>query len=207
MSSPLFGVVRLLLIEVVLYAVTLPLWTPTPVDLGAVGYLSKPTGTFVTLFDVFHPENSSNGTVRSMPSLYGYGRITKGSQRKDEWNAAQRGIDAFVGMLAFKKWGVNVSYVFLSSLRLLWSGINWCGRYSQRVSRRYSFPLWTGHKAAYMCTETTMYDYMDNVDTPKKWFTANVHAIMQTFGTEHRIQKEDLFLGSFLLPVSTIRIS
>jgi hypothetical protein len=104
--------------------VTLPLWTPTPVDLGAVGYLAKPSGMFVTLFDAFHPDNSSNGTVRNMPSLYGYGRITKGSQRKDERNAAQRGLDAFVGMLAFKRWGVNVSYVLLSSLRLLWSGIN-----------------------------------------------------------------------------------
>jgi hypothetical protein len=87
------------------YSVTLPLWAPTPVDLGAVGYLSKPSGTFVTLFDAFCPGQSSNGTVKSMPSLYGYGRITKGSQRKDERNAAQRGIDAFVGMLAFKSRG------------------------------------------------------------------------------------------------------
>jgi hypothetical protein len=60
-----------------------------------------------------------------------------------------------------------------------------------------------------MCTETTVYDYMDNVDAPKRWFTANVDTIMQTFGTEHHIQKEDLFLGSFSfsLLVSTIRIS
>jgi len=53
----------------------------------------------------------------------------------------------------------------------------------------------TGHKTAYMCAETTVYDYIDNLDTPKKWFKANVDVIMHTFGAEHRIQKEDLFLG------------
>jgi hypothetical protein len=58
-----------------------------------------------------------------------------------------------------------------------------------------------------MCTETTVYDYMDDVDAPKKWFTANIDIIVQTFGTEHRIQKEDLFLGSFLLVVLTVQLS
>jgi hypothetical protein len=80
---------------------------------------------FVTLFDAFHPNNSSNATVRTMPSLYGYGHITKGSQRKDERNAAQRGIDAFVGMLAIKRWGGDVSYVPHSSLLMSRSDANW----------------------------------------------------------------------------------
>lgn len=40
-----------------------------------------------------------------------------------------------------------------------------------------------------------MYDYMDNLDAPKKWFMANVDTILQTFGADHHIQKEDLFLG------------
>jgi hypothetical protein len=70
----------------------------------------------------------------------------------------------------------------------------------QRVSRRYSFPLRTGHKTAYMCTETTVYDYMENLDTPKKWFIANVDTILQIFGAEHRIQKEDLYLGPCFCP-------
>lgn len=81
--------------------VTLPLWDPTPVALGAVGYLSKPSGAFVTLFDSFNPEKSSGALLKGMPSLHGYGRVTSGSQRQDKRSAAQRGLDAFVGLLTF----------------------------------------------------------------------------------------------------------
>ena len=67
----------------------------------------------------------------------------------------------------------------------------------QNVSRRYSFPLRAGHKKAYMCTETTMYRYMDSLEAPKKWFRSNVDSIMELYGAQRRIQKEDLFLGAF----------
>ena len=91
---------------------TLPLWNPTPVQLGAVGYLSKPSGTFVTLFNSFDPYKSSGGTVMGMPSVYGYGRVQKGNQRQDKRNAAQRGLDAFVGLLTWRNKGDGtVSYV------------------------------------------------------------------------------------------------
>lgn len=84
---------------------TLPLWGPSPVTLGAVGYLSKPSGTFVTLFNALNPEKSMNAAVKRMPSVYGYGRVSSGSQRQDKRNAAQRGLDAFVGLLTFKSKG------------------------------------------------------------------------------------------------------
>lgn len=63
------------------------------------------------------------------------------------------------------------------------------------MSRRYSFHLRMGHKTAHLCTGSTQYDYVENLDAPKKWFKANVDMILQTFGSEHRIQKEDLLLG------------
>lgn len=62
------------------------------------------------------------------------------------------------------------------------------------MSRRYSFPLRTGHKAAYVCTESTMYRYVESLDAPKKWFKSNVDSILETYGPIHHIQKEDLFL-------------
>lgn len=65
----------------------------------------------------------------------------------------------------------------------------------QSVGRRYSFPLRTGHKTAYLCTETTAYQYIESLDPPKRWFKANVDAIMERYGAQHRIQKEDLYLG------------
>lgn len=68
------------------------------------------------------------------------------------------------------------------------------------MSRRYSFPLRAGHRAACLYTETTVYRYLDNLETPKKWFKANVDGIMQVFGARYSIQKEDLYLGEFHQP-------
>ncbi|KAG6855823.1 hypothetical protein H0H87_010489 [Tephrocybe sp. NHM501043] len=155
-------------------SLTLPLWEPGPVKLGAVGYLLKPEGRFVTLFNSFAPEKGAEGAARGLPSLYGYGRVSSGSQRQDKRNAAQRGYDAFVGLLTFKGKSGTLS--------------------SQSVTRRYSFPLRAGHKTAHMFTESTMYRYVESLEVPKKWFKANVDAIMQIYGPTHHIQKEDLFL-------------
>jgi hypothetical protein len=82
--------------------VTLPLWTPSPVALGAVGYLSKPKGEFVTLFNAFSPEKAADPNVKALPSIWGYGRLNVGSYRQDKRNAVQRGVDAIQGLLTFK---------------------------------------------------------------------------------------------------------
>jgi hypothetical protein len=66
------------------------------------------------------------------------------------------------------------------------------------VSRRYTFPLRSGHKTAYLCTETTTYKYVDNLDAPKKWFKSHVEQILDIYGGQHHIQREDLFLGTSL---------
>ncbi|KAJ7268729.1 hypothetical protein B0H12DRAFT_64026 [Mycena haematopus] len=165
---------RLLLSHEFHPSLTLPLWSPSPVSLGAVGYLSKPSGAFVTIFNCFTPEKSAKSVLKTMPSVHGYGQVTTGSQRQDKRNAAQRGLDAIAGLLTFKT--------------------KTEGPISQSVSRRYSFPLRTGHKAAYICTETTMYRYVENLDAPKKWFKSNIDSILETYGPVHQIQKEDLFL-------------
>ena len=42
-------------------------------------------------------------------------------------------------------------------------------------------------------------DPSERLETPKKWFKANVDAVMQVYGPQCRIQKEDLFLGDYFL--------
>jgi hypothetical protein len=149
-------------------SLTLPLWEPTPVKLGAVGYLSKPSGTFVTLFNSFSPGESSDDEARKLPSLHGYGKVQQGMQRQDKRNAAQRGFDMITGFLTFRN--------------------------SRNVSRRYSFPLHSGRKTAYLCTETTAYRYLETLDVPKRWFSDNVDRILKIFAPSHSITREDLFL-------------
>jgi|SRR5882762_774730 hypothetical protein len=89
--------------------VTLPLWTPSPISIGAVGYLDKPSGKFITLFNSFNPARSSNGGIATLPSLYGYGRINRGEQRQDKRGAARRGLDALAGFLTFKAYSYVLS--------------------------------------------------------------------------------------------------
>ena len=90
---------------------TLPLWTPSPIAIGAVGYHSKATyGEFVTLFNSFDPQKSSNGRVNDIPSLYGYGRVTQGSQRQDKRNVAQRGMDIIQSWLSSRNRAGEANY-------------------------------------------------------------------------------------------------
>lgn len=65
----------------------------------------------------------------------------------------------------------------------------------RNISRRYSYSLRAGQKSAYLCTETTVYRYVDNLNTPKAWFAANIDSILELYGKEHRLQKEDVLLG------------
>ncbi|TDL14843.1 hypothetical protein BD410DRAFT_796909 [Rickenella mellea] len=155
-------------------SLTLPVWEPSPVALGAVGYLSKPEGSFYTLFNAFDPAKSSGGWTGGLPSLYGYGKVTSGSQRQDKRSAAQRGLDAIYGLLTFKS--AND------------------GLFSRSVSRRYSFPLLAGHKSAYLCTETTRYRYVESLTAPKAWFKANINQILDVYGRDHRLTREDIYL-------------
>jgi hypothetical protein len=88
-----------------------------------VGYLSKPSGAFVTIFNCFTPEKSA---IRTLPSVHGYGQVTTGCQRQDKRNAAQRGLDAIAGLLTFKKSEGPIScvYLILNRLSLLNLGID-----------------------------------------------------------------------------------
>ena len=87
----------------------LPLWTPTPVEVGAVGYLSKPSGRFVTLFNAFAPDHAEEESVRGLPSVSGYGTWRVGVQQVEKRGIAQRGLDAIVGFLTYKSRGGGAS--------------------------------------------------------------------------------------------------
>ena len=67
----------------------------------------------------------------------------------------------------------------------------------QNVSRRQTYPLKAGHRIAVMYAETTEYRYVEQLDAPKKWFQSNVDSVMNIYGMQHHIQREDLFLGVY----------
>ena len=91
-------------------------------------------------------------------------------------------------------------YFFLSFGRSLGCLRLFCGVVTcrQNVSRRYTYPLKAGRGIAVMCAETTEYQYLEQLNAPKKWFQSNVDSVMDIYGKQHHIQKEDLFLGAYL---------
>jgi len=92
--------------------VNLPLWEPSTVQLGDVGYLSKPSGQFVTLFNALKPPKSAGGPKIAMASMAGYGSISKGRKCKEKRNAAQKGLDMFSELLTFRSKGeASTAYV------------------------------------------------------------------------------------------------
>ena len=172
--------------------VTLPLWDPSPVEVGAVGYLSKPQGHFVTLFNALSPDKSTHLGIRDLSSIRGYGPTKVETHRQDRRTVTQKSLDAFAGLLTFK----TFSYVMTALTKIVLAEL---ASYSEKVSRRYSYPLKAGHKMAYLCTETTDYRYLEKLEAPKKWFRTNVDLIMQIYATQHHLQKEDLLLGQYYI--------
>ncbi|KAJ3574855.1 hypothetical protein NP233_g1485 [Leucocoprinus birnbaumii] len=168
------------------HSLSLALWDPVPVAVGAVGYVLKPSGSFVTLFNAVHPADTDDPRVESIPSIAGYGKVPIGSHRHATRNAALRGLDAVVG--------------FLSSGKRL-------DPPPKSINRRATFPLRAGHKVAYMYTESTEYRYMRELDAAKAWFRANVDRIVEAFGAEHNVHREDLMLGVLQAPNYALFVS
>ncbi|PPQ82740.1 hypothetical protein CVT25_009294 [Psilocybe cyanescens] len=156
-------------------SLTLPLWTPSPVQIGDVGYLLKPTGSFFTLFNALQRSKTPGGLTGGFPSMAGYGNISKGHLRLDKRNVAQKGLDAFTGLLAFRT------------------------KNDMPIVRHHSFRLRAGHKSAHIYTESAEYHYMKKLEAPRAWFRANADLISSFYGKAHSIQKEDLLLVISLL--------
>lgn len=65
------------------------------------------------------------------------------------------------------------------------------------VGRTQSFQLRMGHKVAYLYAESTVYRYVEDLGVPKQWFQATIDRVLELYGREHKISKEDVFLGEF----------
>ncbi|KAG1737996.1 hypothetical protein EDB19DRAFT_1715645 [Suillus lakei] len=174
------------------HSLTLPLWSPSHVELGAVGYLSAPKGEFITLFNAMEPQHTTGSKVTNIPSLGGYlkGNIQIGEKHDSIRTVAQRGLELISGLLTFPLIDRNESY-------------------SERILRRHPFPLRAGHKAAFIYTESTMYRFIKDLTAPREWFKANVNAIVKEYAPYHPIQKEDIIVvfGTLCAPEYALFVS
>ncbi|KAG2006316.1 TKL/TKL-ccin protein kinase [Coprinopsis cinerea AmutBmut pab1-1] len=168
---------RLLLTHDFHPSLVLPLWQPSAVSLGAVGYLSKPRGEFITLFNALYPDNSKHPLAKSFPSIHGYGKVEHGSQTRDTRSLSQKGWDSIAGLLSR-------------------ANKNDHKEGDIPISRRFTYPLRAGHVSAHLCTQITKYVYLQDLKAAKRWFKANIDNIMHAYPT---IQREDIYLVIGLL--------
>lgn len=182
-------------------SVTVPLWDPSTAQIGDVGYLSKPSGTFVTLFNSLKTHKHPSLPLAGLQSMSVYGNVAKGVLRMDKRNVAQKGLDAVSGFLTFKSRSEQpVRY----AMHL--SNCTKVRAHRHAASRRKSFRLRAGHRCAHLYAESTEYHYMKNVDAARAWFKANIGMILHAYGQAHNIRREDVFLGkSFIFLPEYIR--
>ncbi|KAJ3474751.1 hypothetical protein NLI96_g12275 [Meripilus lineatus] len=148
--------------------------------------LLKPEGDFVTLFNALSSHEALEGEY-NISSLYGYGLVTRRRQPLAKRNMPQRAIDA------------------------IQSSIGGCFHSGSRphVIRRHSTQLRSGHKTAHLVTESTVYEYIEDLAVPKAWFKANIDLILELYGKSHELQKEDVLLvvGTLEAPNYAIFVS
>ncbi|KAG1850060.1 hypothetical protein C8R48DRAFT_382008 [Suillus tomentosus] len=151
---------------------TTPLWYPSPIEVGAVGYVSKPDGEFITLCNVMEiggKKKAEGDVAKCMPSLRDYGSINIGKARRVHNNGSS--------MLSRFKFGGN-------------------RHDGENVSRRQSFPLEAGKKTAAVYAESFEIRDFSHGSLPavSQWFKDNIQVILQEYAPNHPIQKEDVFL-------------
>ncbi|RPD52291.1 kinase-like protein [Lentinus tigrinus ALCF2SS1-7] len=152
-------------------ALTLPLWSPSKVDVGAVGYHNKRGGgKFVTLFNAFEPGSSSDVRTKGIPSLTCFG------DRGSHWQKGQPSVT--------QRGGAIISIVS-----------SWLGA-RNKYGERYSMQLCAGRKAAHLFTQSTTHRYIGSKNIPlvKQWFKDNINTILAIYGDEHRLSREDVYL-------------
>lgn len=155
--------------------VRLPLWSPTKVQLGAVGFMNSGlNGSFSTLFNAFHPPEFASGDAAflTLSALVGRQHINL-----DPPAARQR------------------SSSIMSRISILFGGAESPKEEQPDNDRTRTFELYAERKAAFLFTESTLYQYLESIDDAKFWFEKNINAILHKYGSLHKLQREDIFLG------------
>ncbi|KAF7304589.1 hypothetical protein HMN09_00862000 [Mycena chlorophos] len=167
---------------------TVPLYTPTYVSLGAVGYLKKPDGVFMTLFNSADP--GAAGFVGVAP-LIGVHDL---EVREKQPHGGGSGVKQI--FKAIKQRLRRSNSASASSLKSSESSLRSQSESHQKnrdagVSHSYNFSAFGG--TAHLITEEAEYAYWSSLETPRRWFRANIDAILKAV-PGNALLKQEIFL-------------
>ncbi|KIM38803.1 hypothetical protein M413DRAFT_29751 [Hebeloma cylindrosporum] len=140
--------------------VRLPLWHPIVVAVGAVGYLSREDGRFITILNACAPGDSTSPGICSLSPAQP--RITETIHNEQRAKSAE--CDLVSGLLNLE---------FIPSV---------------------SFPLKGGEEAAHMYTGSTRHRCFQADDSLMEWFESSIEKIVEIYGADHDVTREDLVL-------------
>ncbi|KZW00630.1 hypothetical protein EXIGLDRAFT_720865 [Exidia glandulosa HHB12029] len=153
-------------------SLTLPLWKPTKVEVGDVGFMDRgKNGTFVRLFNAFGPPES-HGAVMFPPLVATRGRRLDKRDPPVAVRPRSSSLRARIPRLLAPKSPPPES----------------------PKEEDVTFKLHFGHKEAFLFTESTHYQYLEALDTAKPWFSDNIDLILHLYGRMFKLQREDIFL-------------
>ncbi|KAF9039939.1 hypothetical protein BJ165DRAFT_1613590 [Panaeolus papilionaceus] len=153
---------------------TLPLWDPSPIEIGAVGYLSKPAGQFCPLFNSMSPTKSDKIEIKALPPLGKDGDVTIGIDRSDTRTLTHKVYDLVSGPRTVRR--------LLSTFSM------------GALPKRQTYRLKAGKAAAYMYAEVTEHHYFEDLSPPRKWFQDNIDKILAVYESHPEVKKETLML-------------
>ncbi|KAF8334168.1 uncharacterized protein EI90DRAFT_3015196 [Cantharellus anzutake] len=148
----------------------LPLWTPSQVYIGDVGYHKRPHGSFVRLFSAFDPDGTFVTHGQHPPALK---PVPTGTLVHDKRNILQRGLQWFGSILRPTTGQTDTP---------------------RTIARQYSFLLRAEHHRSMIVAESTTYRYMHSIESSKRWFAEHQETILKLYGRKHHLQKEDLLM-------------
>ncbi|WVQ95463.1 hypothetical protein IAU59_002560 [Kwoniella sp. CBS 9459] len=150
---------------------SIALWFPTPVPLGSVGYIRH--GQFVHLMEAQVPPIGVK-TLPPMPYLDEFSSLQTTRSLVNARGTTDKGLDMVAALTNFIK----------SS-----------GERSQKaISRRLSLPLRPGMKQAALIVEDGQFEIYRSLSECRSYLTCNIDWILENFGDQHQIGKEDVII-------------
>ncbi|OCF45644.1 TKL/TKL-CCIN protein kinase [Kwoniella heveanensis CBS 569] len=150
---------------------SIALWFPTPVPLGSVGYIRH--GQFIHLMDAQVPPIGVK-SLPPMPYLDEFSSLQTARSPVNARGTTDKGLDMVAALTNF---------------------IKPSGERSQKaISRRLSLPLRPGMKQAALIVEDGQFEIYKSLAECRSYLTCNIDWILDNFGDQHQISKEDVII-------------
>ncbi|KAK8850608.1 hypothetical protein IAR55_004527 [Kwoniella newhampshirensis] len=150
---------------------TLPLWFPSVIPLGSVGYFRH--GQFVHLINAGVPPIGVE-ELPPVPYLDEYSRLQTQTMPVNPRTSAVKGLDMMAALTKFIKP----------------SGETW----QKAVSRRFTIPLRPGMKQAALIVDDGQFEIYKSLGQARAYLSENIEWIVAHFGDRHQIVKEDVII-------------